>query len=363
MRVEASHFFAENSGAILSVGGFVIGFIFGAIVIVTNFCTMGAIADIVTAGDYRRFRSWVLAAAVALIGTQALTAAGLLHIEQSVHLRGGLHWFGSIAGGLIFGFGMVLAGGCPSRTIARAGAGDMRALTALLVVALFAHITMGGLLGPARLLIENTTVAAMPGGAPPSLPHLVAGFAVPDSIGTAQIALAGTLAAAALLYCFASGPFRRAPRHILAGVTVGACTVAGWVLTTLAHDDFVFVPVSPTSLSFVRPLADSFDYVTRFTGMIAMEFGVALMLGAFAGALAAALATGRFRLQGFANSADTGRTLAGAALMGVGGVLALGCSIGQGVSGLSTLAVGSFIAVAAIISGAVAGIRFVESRI
>jgi uncharacterized membrane protein YedE/YeeE len=363
MRVEALHFFAENAAAILAAGGFVIGFIFGAIVIVTNFCTMGAIADIVTAGDYRRFRSWVLAAAVALIGTQALTAAGVLHVDQSTYLRGGLHWFGSIVGGLMFGFGMVLAGGCPSRTIARAGAGDMRALTALLVVALFAQITMGGLLGPARLLIDNATIARMPGGTPPSLANIAAGLAVTDSIGAARIALGGTLAMAALLYCFASGPFRRAPRHILAGMVIGACAIAGWVITTLAQDDFVFVPASPTSLSFVRPVADSFDYIMRFTGMMAMDFSVALVLGAFSGALAVALPTGRFRLQGFANSADTGRTLAGAALMGVGGVLGLGCSIGQGVTGISTLAVGSFITVAGIISGAVAGIRFVESRI
>jgi len=363
MRADNLFFFTENNVAILSAGGFVIGFIFGAIVIATNFCTMGAIADIVTRGDYRRFRSWVLAAAVALIGAQALAAAGFLQLDQSVYLRGGLHWFGSIAGGLIFGFGMVLAGGCPSRNIARAGAGDLRALTTLLVIALFAHMAMGGLLGPARVLVDRYTVASMPGGSPPSLADFAAHLAGVDGAGALRLALALTLASAALFYCFISRPFRSSPRHMLAGATIGGCAVAGWVITTLAHDDFAVTPVAPTSLSFVRPVAESVDYVTRFTGMTAMDFGVALVMGAFAGAMAMALLTRRFRIVGFADGADTSRNLAGAALMGVGGVLALGCSIGQGVAGVSTMAMDSFLAFAAIAAGAVMGIKSIEDRV
>jgi uncharacterized protein len=362
MRSDALHFFAENAAAIRSAGGFVIGFIFGAIVIATNFCTMGAIADIVAAGDYRRFRSWVLAAAVALIGTQALALAGFLHIDQSIYLRGGLHWFGSIAGGLVFGFGMVLAGGCPSRNIARAGAGDLRAMTTLLVLALFAQIAMSGLLGPARLLVDSYTVAAMPGGSPPSLVDFTARMAGLDGVGIARAVLASAVGTAALIYCFASRTFRSSPRHVLAGVVIGGCAIGGWVVTTLAQDDFAILPATPTSLSFVRPIAESIDYAMRFTGMMAMDFGVALVLGSFAGAMAVAVLTRRFRLQGFSDGADTVRNLAGAALMGVGGVLALGCSIGQGVVGISTMAMDSFLVFGAMSLGAVMGIRFVESR-
>jgi uncharacterized protein len=362
MYADNPHFIVENAAAILAAGGFVIGFIFGAIVIATNFCTMGAVADIVTMGDYRRFRSWVLAAAVALIGTQALASAGLLNPDQSIYLRGGLRWFGSIAGGLIFGFGMVLAGGCPSRNVARAGAGDMRAIVTLLVLALFAHIAMGGLLGPARLWMESITVAPMPGGMPPSLANIVARLAGISDTGAVRAALASLIGIAALLYCFLSAPFRASPRHILAGVVIGACTVAGWLVTTLAHDDFAFSSPAPVSLSFVRPVAETFSYLARFTGMTAMEFGVALVIGAVVGAMSLALLTRRFRLQGFADSADTGRNLAGAALMGVGGVMALGCSIGQGVAGISTLALESFLAFAAMALGAVTGIRFLARR-
>jgi uncharacterized membrane protein YedE/YeeE len=362
MHADNLHFVVENAAAILSAGGFVIGFIFGAIVIATNFCTMGAVADIVLMGDYRRFRSWVLAAAVALIGTQALASAGLLHPEQSIYLRGGLRWFGSIVGGLIFGFGMVLAGGCPSRNIARAGAGDLRAATTLLVFALFAHMAMGGLFGPARLWMESVTVVAMPGGMPPSLADITARLAGISHTDAARVTLASVIGIAALLYCFLSAPFRTSPRHMLAGVAIGICTVAGWLVTTLAQDDFAFGNSMPVSLSFVRPVAETFSYLARFTGMIALEFGVALVIGSVAGAMIVALLTRRFRLEGFADSADTGRNLAGAALMGVGGVMALGCSIGQGVAGISTLAVDSFLAFAAMTIGAVTGIRFLAIR-
>src|SRR5262245_13463824 len=144
MFAESSPFVASHSAAIIAAGGLIIGVIFGAVVIITNFCTMGAIADIVTFGDYRRFRSWVLAAAIALAGTQALDAAGIVSLGQSIYLHGRVNWFGSLAGGLVLGFGMVLAGGCPSRNLARAGCGDLRALTTVLIMGVSAPVAMTG---------------------------------------------------------------------------------------------------------------------------------------------------------------------------------------------------------------------------
>jgi uncharacterized protein len=363
MPIEIAFLFAENSAAILSFGGFAIGLVFGAIVLTTNFCTMGAIADIVTLGDYRRFRSWILAAAVALTGTQALVALGAVDLSQSIYMRGALDWFGSLAGGVIFGFGMVLAGGCPSRNLARAGAGDLRALTSLLVLALFAHMAMGGLLGSARRSVQGLTEMALPAGVTPSLADLATYIAGWHEEGWARLAVAGLLALGAFLYCFGDAQFRASRRHVLGGAAVGLCAIAGWEVTALAQDEFAEIRVMPASLSFVRPVAESIDYLARFTGMKTMGFGVALTIGCIAGALGAALATGRFRLMGFADSADTVRHLTGAALMGVGGVMALGCSIGQGVTGISTMAAGAFLAFAAMATGAVMGVKYLESRL
>lgn len=360
MPIEMPSLFVENPAAILSFGGFAIGLVFGAIVLATNFCTMGAVADIVTFGDYRRFRSWILAAGVALIGTQTLAALGAADLGQSIYMRGALDWLGSLAGGLIFGFGMVLAGGCPSRNLVRAGAGDLRALTSLAVMGLFAHMAMGGLLGPIRRAVQGASEIALPAGVTPSLADMATHMAGWNDAAWVRLAAAGVLAALAFGYCFGDARFRSSWRHVLGGAAVGLCAVAGWGVTTLAQDDFAEIRIIPASLSFIRPVAESIDYLTRFTGAKIMGFGVAVTFGCVAGALGAALATGRFRILGFADPADTGRNLAGAALMGVGGVMALGCSIGQGVTGISTMAAGSFLAFAAMAAGAVLGVKYLE---
>ncbi len=358
----AHNLFADNSAAILAIGGFAIGFTFGAIVLITNFCTMGAIADAVALDDYRRLRSWILASAVALAGAQTLSIAGIVNLDELMYLRGGFDWLGSVAGGLIFGFGMVLAGGCPSRNLVRAGAGDLRALTTLLVMALFAYVTMGGLLGPVRQALENSTAMQPPAGSTSSIADMAAHGVGLNDTGTWRGIAALLIAGSAFGYCFGEAQFRSSARHVFAGVAVGACAIAGWVVTALARDDFALVQSTPASISFVRPVADSFDYLMRFTAMSTTGFNVALVFGSLLGALVAALATGRFQIAGFADPADTKRNLAGAALMGIGGVLALGCSIGQGVTGISTMAAGSFLAFAAMASGAVLGVKYLDRQ-
>ena len=226
------------------------------------------------------------------------------------------------------------------------------ALTGLLVIGLFAHMAMGGLLGSLRRSIQGATEMTLSAGVTPSLADLGVYIAGWDEEGWAPLAVAGLLAAAAFSYCFGDARFRSSWRHVLGGGAVGSCAVAGWGVTALAQDEFAEIRVAPASLSFIRPVAESIDYLTRFTGMKIMGFGVAVTLGCVAGALGAALATGRFRIMGFADSADTGRNLSGAALMGVGGVMALGCSIGQGVTGISTMA-----------AGAVLGVKYLERHI
>ncbi len=352
----------EASSLNLAIGGFLIGTAFGFIVFRTNFCAMGSISDILTFGDYRRFRAWLLAIAVSLIGAQLLQAAGVVDLSKSMYLSGPLNWLGHILGGLMFGFGMVLAGGCTSRNLVRIGGGDIRSLVVLVVVGVFAYMTLGGIFGPARDYIQRITAIDLGEGATQSIGVLLAGLIGMDAGMVGWLAMIA-VAAALLTYCFKDEGFRSSAPNITAGIGIGLCVLAGWALTGLAYDEFARAPVNPISLSYVRPSGDTLEYLERFTAGMVPGFGVATVLGALAGALLAALLSGRFCLTGFADSADTYRSLIGGALMGSGGVIALGCTIGQAVTGVSTLALGSFLAFGAIVLGGIAGLKFLEHQL
>jgi hypothetical protein len=352
---------AENAPLALSLGGLVIGFLFGAIVFRTNFCTMGSISDIVSFGDYRRFRAWILAATTALVGAQLLQLFGVVELSRSMYLSPNVNWFGHVLGGLMFGYGMVFAGGCPSRNLARVGGGDLRALVALIVVGIFAFMTIGGILGPIRAWLEQATALSLAGIGAPSqgIGDLIRVSLGLDPATGAVIATIG-IAVAALAYCFGDEGFRTSPVHIASGIGVGLCVTAGWALTGLAFDEMADRPVAPISLTFVRPAGDTLDWLQRYTALGLPGFGVATVFGAILGAFATAVAMKRFKVTTFSDKADTIRVLSGAALMGTGGVMALGCSVGQGITGVSTLSIGSFISFAAIVTGGVLGMKAFE---
>jgi uncharacterized membrane protein YedE/YeeE len=343
----------QNNGPLaLALGGLVIGFAFGAIVYRTNFCTMGALSDIHNFGDWRRFRSWILAAATGLAGAQVLDAAGVVSLAQSMYLAPSLNWLGNLLGGWMFGFGMVFAGGCASRNLARIGGGDVRSLLTLLVLALFAFMTIGGLLGPLRAAMEQATAISL---APLSAPTQSIGdiLAVGTGLarGNGRAIAAAVVLAAALFYCFKDKEFRASPVHIWSGIGIGLCVVAGWAVTGLAFDELAEHPTSPISLTFVRPTADSVEWLQRFTAARIPGFGVTTVFGAILGAFVVAKAMGRFQITTFSDKGDTLRNLMGAVLMGTGGVLARGCTVGQGITGISTMAVGSFLTFVAIAFG------------
>lgn len=351
----------SNSEVSLVIGGLIIGLVFGFVVYRTNFCTMGSLSDILSFGDYRRFRSWLLAIAISIFGVQLLHVAGVVDITKSMYLAPGFNWLSNIIGGLMFGFGMAFAGGCTSRNLVRAGGGDLRSLIVLIVIGIFAYMTIGGLIGPLRAELQGATQIDLTTLKVDSqgMGGLFAHFTGLDSelaVGFITLALAGGLMA----FCFADKGFRSSPVHITAGVVIGLCIIAGWVLTGLAYDDFGDRVQNPISLSFVRPSGDTLEYLMRFTAQMIPSFGVATVLGALAGAFAGAVSMGQFRVATFADPGDTLRNLFGAAMMGVGGVLALGCTIGQGLTGLSTLAIGSLTALIAIIAGGIIGIKSLE---
>ncbi len=352
---------AENGPMALTLGGLLIGFLFGAIVFKTNFCTMGAISDIVSFGDTRRFRAWVLAAVTAIVGAQYLQYAGVVELSRSMYLGASLNWVGSLLGGLMFGYGMVFAGGCASRNLARVGGGDLRSLLALIVLGIFAYMTMGGVLGPVRAWLEQSTAINL---ADVQASNQTLGEILRAQFGIApEISVLLAFAAvviAGLAYCFADAGFRTSHVHVLSGLGVGLCVVAGWALTGLAFDELADRPVAPISFTYVRPTGDTLEWLQRYTALGWPGFGVATVFGAVLGAFVTALAMRRFKVTTFSNRNDTVRVLGGAALMGTGGVLGLGCTIGQGVTGLSTLALGSFLTTIAIVVGGVIGVKALE---
>lgn len=350
---------ADNAQWALGLGGLLIGFAFGAVVYRTNYCAMGSLSDIHNFGDYRRFRAWILAAATALLGTQLLHSAGLVALEKSMYLGSSFNWFGYIIGGFIFGIGMVFAGGCPSRNLARAGGGDLRSLLTLIVLGVVAYMTIAGLIAPVRVALENATAFGMGGAGGQSLGALLSSL-TGAARGSVSLIVTLLIVAAALAYCFLDLRFRTSAVHIISGLAVGLTVVAGWAVTGLAYDDMATRPVAPISLTYIRPMGDTLQWLALFTATPAPGFGVTSVFGALLGAFAAAMAMGRFRLSTFSDADDTVRNLLGAAMMGIGGVMALGCTVGQSITGVSTLALGSFVTFGAIVAGGFYGLKLLE---
>lgn len=335
---------------LVAAAAFLVGLIFGIAARASDFCTMGALSDWVYLGETRRLRAWVLAMAVALIGSQALHGAGLIDLGRSLYLSGPFAWGGAILGGLAFGYGMTLAGGCGSKTLVRLGGGNLKSLVVVLVTGLFATMTVKGLLAHGRIALDKAAGLPLGDQSLPGLPAL-------SGVG-GRAALVAVLAGAALLWCLKDREFRRRPRAALGALVIGACIPAGWAITGILGAD-EFEPTPLASYSFIAPMGDAMLYLMTFTGA-SLTFGIAGLGGVAAGAFLAARRAGTFALEGFTDAADFKRHLLGAALMGIGGVLAMGCTIGQGLSGLSTLSLTSLLALAAIILGGVWGLRALE---
>jgi uncharacterized membrane protein YedE/YeeE len=343
---------------IVGLGGFIIGLVFGAVVQRTNFCTMGGISDLVLMGDGRRFRAWLLGIAVAIIGTQALHFAGIINVDKSIYLSANLGWLGAIIGGGMFGFGMTQTGGCANRTLVRLGSGNLKSLIVMVVLGIFAYMTLRGLLALPRLQIETTNIDLAARGLHNQNLGELAGAAIGIPAVPARAVVAGALALLFLAICFKDAAFRRSPANIIAGVVVGLAAIGGWIVTgVLAHDEFN--PVQLSSITFVAPAGQGLQYLMTFTGST-INFGIALVGGVIVGSFLMAMATGTFRVETFVDRHDLTRHLSGAMLMGAGGVMALGCTIGQGVTGMSTLSLGSLIAWLSILGGGYVGIKYLE---
>lgn len=330
--------------------GFAIGAAFGIIGLLSGFCLMSSLRDWWTANDGRKVRSYAVALAVAIIGTQFVAGVGIVDIAKSLYLQPSFSAPLIFAGGLLFGVGMVLANGCASRTLVLLGKGNLRSLVVIAIIGITAQMTLKGLIAPARLaFLQATQITPVAVSAPALLSALgVSEFA-------ARIAVTLVAGGALLVFAFSDRQFRRSYGQVAAGFAVGALVVAGWLTTGwLGADEFNPLPV--TSLTFISPIADTLQYTMLSTGL-SLNFGIALVVGVLVGSLFTAVLTGRFSLEGYTSPNHMVRSMSGAALMGIGGAMAYGCSIGQGLTGLSTLSMPSFIAVAGIVSGAALALR------
>ncbi|HRP28279.1 MAG TPA: YeeE/YedE family protein [Burkholderiaceae bacterium] len=360
----------QGIAALVAGGGFAIAFVFGFVGAKANFCTMGALSDVVNMGHWGRVRMWLLAVAVAMLGASTLSYAGLVDLSASVTQRPVLPWLSLLVGGVAFGVGMTLAGGCANRNLIRAGGGSVRSIVVLTFAAIAGYMTLKGLFGQWRATLLDPVHINLGerGWADQSLATALSRFAGIEH-GAALAGVTGVVSAALLLFVFKDRRFRGNRLQAAAGVMLGALIVAGWYLSGhLGHGEnpetletvyFATNTRTIESLSFIAPLAYGLELLMRWTDTsLQVTFGIASVMGVALGSAAHALTSRTFRWEGFASVQDLRNQLAGAVLMGFGGVTALGCTIGQGISGLSTLAIGSFIATGAIVAGSVATLRF-----
>lgn len=360
----------ETLGKVVVACAFVLGLLFGMISQRANFCTMGSVADIVAFGDWTRMRQWLLAIAVAVLGTNLLAATGIIDTADSFYTTPRVMLVSYVVGGLLFGFGMVLAGGCPSKTLVRVGGGSLKSLVVAIVIGVVAYVSLRGLLAVFRVSVLEPVAIEL--ATTQDLPSLMATIGVAKPV--AQVGVALAVAGALLVFVFRDRDFRRFD-NLLAGIGIGAIIVAAWVVSgVIGHVaehprtlEEAFLRTNSgrmESLSFVGPLAYVLEYLIFYSDTSrVLTLGIAAVLGAIAGSALMALASGRFRWEGFRDTEDTANYLVGGSLMGFGGVTALGCTIGQGLSGASTLALGSFVALASIIAGAVLALKYQSWRL
>lgn len=327
-----------------------IGVVFGIAGLLSGFCLTSGLRNWWQEGDGRLIRSFALALAIAIAGTQALAGAGLVDLSRSIYLQPSFSAALILFGGLLFGYGMVAANACVSRALILLGRGNLRSLVVVIVVGVTAQMTLKGLAAPLRLAFLRWSEITLKSVA---LPDIMAAHGLDAAL--ARLVAAAVVSVALLAFALTHAPFRKAYGLVAASVVIGLLIPAGWFATGyLGADPFNPAPVG--SLTFVAPSADSLQYVMFSTGST-LSFGVVVVAGVLVGSFVTALVTRRFAIEGYTSARHMLRSIGGAALMGSGGAMAYGCTIGQGLTGLSTLALPSAVAGTGILLGAAAALR------
>ena len=343
---------------------FITAAVMGAIVNKTNFCTMGAVSDWVNMGDKGRIRAWILAMAVGISGVLLMEATGVITLPSDTfppYRTANFAWLRYILGGFVFGIGMTLASGCGNKTLIRIGGGNIKSLVVLAIMAVSAYVMLWtdvfdsafmSWIRPTIVDLGNFNMNSQ------KLGDMVAAGA--ESTDTVNMILAALIVVALLAYVFKSADFRGNFDNVLAGLAVGAAILIGWYVTGSNYEawkefaDFADTPpsrVSVQSYTFISPAGDLVRYLQQPTNLSLINFGIVALLGVMLGSFLYAIISKSFRIEWFLNGKDFANHAVGAVFMGVGGVLSMGCTIGQAVSGISTLALGSFLTFVAIVFG------------
>jgi len=271
-------------------------------------------------------------------------------------------WIRYIIGGLIFGVGMTLASGCGNKTLIRFGAGNIKSLFVILIAGTLALLMMGTPLYATvfQPWVEATTINlgnySIVGQ---DIGSFVRSIASIESLATARLVSALVVSALLLLFIFKSASFRKDWTNIIAGISVGSAVVGAWYITggplgqewmmELEWDDAGPVGASIQGLTFIGPMARTITFLSEPNNLLLISFSMIAMFGVIFGSFLYAILTKNFRIEWFSSWNDFFTHVIGATLMGIGGVLAMGCTIGQGVTGVSTLSLGSFLAVSSMI--------------
>jgi uncharacterized membrane protein YedE/YeeE len=329
-----------GDGWVAVFGGLAIGLAFGACAQQSRFCMRAAVVESATGQIGERFIVWFLAFATAVLATQLLIFNGTLDVTEARQLSATGSLSGAIIGGVMFGTGMILARGCSSRILILSATGNLRALVTGLVLTVVAQASLRGILSPARQ--ELTELWTVPGGAARDLIAVLGGGASAGLL----IALAGFMLAMGI-----------AARQVLprcgwgGGLSVGILAALAWTFTyTMSQETFDPTPVK--GISFVGPSADTLMGLIN-TPELPLSFDLGLIPGVFLGSMIACIIAGEFKLLGFQGGMHMIRYLTGAALMGFGGMLAGGCTVGAALTGSSVFSLTAWVAMASMwVSGA-----------
>jgi len=372
--------FASAHSTILWLG-FIIAFIMGAVATKTNFCTMGAVSDLVNMGDSGRIRAWLLAMAVAMIGVTIVESMNILTVDvtRPPYRGSNFAWLEYVIGGIMFGVGMTLGSGCGNKTLIRMGGGNLKSIVLFSVIAICAYFMVNPFPGTdmtiySEVFYKWTNTATVSLAGKQDLGSLIGGNAGVD-VSTLRMALGLIIGIALIAFVFRSAEFRSTRDNIVAGIVIGLCVLGAWYVTGgmgninidgesyswtsyASNDNWSMLEegtrpdgVAVQSYTFINPIGETLGYALSGFDANAFTFGLAALFGIIAGALFWSLVSKSFRIEWFVDFKDFLTHVIGGILMGVGGILALGCTIGQAITGVSTLALGSFIAFGSIVLG------------